>query len=184
MWRTAGTRRTRRRRQFLAEYKKCRRDLEDDVKYREEKIVYWRKSSEQDIRKQLEKQNGKTENNPPGCMRLEMLMSAVNGSAKLTHNSAPSANCKADVTWRKELTEVSEFYTFHSVHYDSFVTVWPTNAHTSLELQYVLKRKPLHVLGLTGPLSGGTAVENNRSISVCRNVATILHTGNDRKVER
>jgi len=40
MWRTAGTRRTRSRRQFLAEYKKCRRDLEGDVKYREGKIVY------------------------------------------------------------------------------------------------------------------------------------------------
>jgi len=155
MWRTAGTRRTRRRRQFLAEYRKCRRDLEDDVKYREGKIVCWRKSSEQDIQKKLQKQNGKTENKPQGCMRLEMPMSAVNGSAKLTCNSAPSANCKADVTWRKELTEVSEFYTFHSVHYDSFVTVWPTNAHAPLQLQYVLKRKPLHVLGLTGTLSAG-----------------------------
>ena len=158
MWRTAGTRRTRSRRQFLAEYKKCRRDLEGDVKYREGKIVYWRKNSEQDIQKQLEKQNGKIENNPQGCVRLEMPMVAVNGSAKLTRNSTPSANCNTDVTWRQELTEVSEFYTFHSVHYDSFVTVWPTNAHTSIELQHVLKRKPLHVLGLTGPLSGGAVV--------------------------
>jgi len=27
------------------------------------------------------------------------------------------------------------FYIFHSVHFDSVVAVWPTNAHTSLEFQ-------------------------------------------------
>jgi len=66
------------------------------IKRRKNRVLK-KELSEQDIQKQPEKQNGKSENNPEGCMRLETPTSAGNGSAKLTRNSAPSANCKADV---------------------------------------------------------------------------------------
>jgi phosphoribosylaminoimidazole carboxylase (NCAIR synthetase) len=62
MCRTAGIRR--RRRQFLAEYKKCRRDLEEDVKYKEEISCIEQRAQNKDIQMQPEKQNGKIENQP------------------------------------------------------------------------------------------------------------------------
>jgi hypothetical protein len=52
---------------------------------------------------------------------------------------------------------INNFYIFHSVHYDSIVTLWQTTAHTSLNLRYCTYVNSLHVSGLTGLSSSGSA---------------------------
>jgi hypothetical protein len=77
MCKTAGTRRTRRKRQFLAEYKKCRRDLEEDVKYKQEMPCIEERALNKIFKGNQRNRTEKLKNNPEECMWLETPMSQL-----------------------------------------------------------------------------------------------------------